>query len=140
MAYATPPPIDHDHQLDRHSLRQHRGRQRGERPEPATGARNVLPRSVVRVALCDEREVGGSYQIAQSIFSQADGGFDIVVNGGGPLTLTFAKTGYIDAQREIDARHEARPETIPRGRSASGWPAKETNARQEPYERESVSD
>lgn len=34
--------------------------------------------------------------------SRADGMFDLAVNGGGQLTLQFAKAGYINAQRQVD--------------------------------------
>ncbi len=34
--------------------------------------------------------------------TRTDGAFDLVVNGGGPLTLTFKKTGYLAAQRQLD--------------------------------------
>src|SRR5206468_2022146 len=35
--------------------------------------------------------------------SRADGRFDLVVNGGGLLTLTYAKAGYLPAQRQVQA-------------------------------------
>ncbi len=31
-----------------------------------------------------------------------DGGYDLAVNGGAPLTLSFARAGYIPAQRRVD--------------------------------------
>lgn len=36
--------------------------------------------------------------------SRADGLFDLVVNGGGPLTLDYRKDGYLPAQRQVEAR------------------------------------
>ncbi|MFN8511498.1 MAG: hypothetical protein U0841_02675 [Chloroflexia bacterium] len=35
--------------------------------------------------------------------SRADGRYDLVVNGGGPLTVTLARDGYLSAQRLVDA-------------------------------------
>ncbi|MBS1796125.1 MAG: carboxypeptidase regulatory-like domain-containing protein [Acidobacteria bacterium] len=51
------------------------------------------PVSNVRVAILDHAELGQTR-------SRADGRFDLVVNGGGELTLRFEKQGYITAQRE----------------------------------------
>src|SRR5262249_45871012 len=34
--------------------------------------------------------------------TRADGAFDLVVNGGGPLVLTYAKPPYLPAQRQVD--------------------------------------
>ena len=34
--------------------------------------------------------------------SRADGWFDLAVNGGGPLTLNYARAGYLPAQRQIN--------------------------------------
>lgn len=34
--------------------------------------------------------------------TRSDGGFDMAVNGGGPLTLVFEREGYIPAQRHVD--------------------------------------
>src|SRR4029078_5860510 len=33
--------------------------------------------------------------------SRADGSFDLVVNGGGELTLRFTKSGYLESQRKV---------------------------------------
>ncbi len=35
--------------------------------------------------------------------SRADGGFDLAVNGGGLLTVNYQKTGYLPAQRQVNA-------------------------------------
>jgi hypothetical protein len=34
--------------------------------------------------------------------SRADGAFDMAVNGGGLLTVNYAKTGYLNAQRQVN--------------------------------------
>ena len=34
--------------------------------------------------------------------SRADGMFDLAVNGGGPVTVNYAKAGYLPAQRQVD--------------------------------------
>ena len=34
--------------------------------------------------------------------SRADGMFDLAVNGGGPMTINYAKQGYLSSQRQID--------------------------------------
>jgi hypothetical protein len=49
----------------------------------------------VRVAVLDHPELGHTD-------SRADGRFDLAVNGGGPLTLTYARDGYLTAQRQLD--------------------------------------
>jgi RHS repeat-associated protein len=36
-------------------------------------------------------------------FSRADGAFDLVINGGGPVTLIYQKTGFLEIQRTVDA-------------------------------------
>ena len=38
-----------------------------------------------------------------STATRDDGAFDLVVNGGGPITLSLAKTGYFGAERQVDA-------------------------------------
>ena len=53
------------------------------------------PIAGVRVSVVDHTELGHTD-------TQADGGFDLAVNGGGPLTLRFERTGYIDAQRLVE--------------------------------------
>ena len=49
----------------------------------------------VRVTVLDHPEYGRTA-------TQADGGYDLAVNGGGPLTLVFEREGYIPAQRVVD--------------------------------------
>lgn len=49
----------------------------------------------VRVSVADHDEYGHTA-------TQADGGFDIAVNGGGPLTLVFEREGYIPVQRMVE--------------------------------------
>ncbi|MCB1032600.1 MAG: DNRLRE domain-containing protein, partial [Acidobacteria bacterium] len=44
----------------------------------------------------------GHPELGQTL-SRADGVFDLVVNGGGLLTLTYAKTGYLPIQRQVQA-------------------------------------
>jgi RHS repeat-associated protein len=46
----------------------------------------------VQVSIADHSELGQTS-------SRADGSFDLVVNGGGPVTLSMRKRGYIAAQR-----------------------------------------
>jgi RHS repeat-associated protein len=50
----------------------------------------------VTVTVLDHPELGQTT-------TRADGGYDLAVNGGGPLTITFERTGFISAQREVDA-------------------------------------
>lgn len=35
--------------------------------------------------------------------TRADGAFDIAVNGGGPITISYSKTGYLPAHRQVSA-------------------------------------
>ena len=35
------------------------------------------------------------------VLSREDGAFDLLVNGGGPLTISFSKDGYLDVQRQV---------------------------------------
>lgn len=35
--------------------------------------------------------------------SRADGRFDLAVNGGGPLTISYVKTGYLSVHRQVQA-------------------------------------
>ncbi len=60
----------------------------------------------VRVRIADHPELGRTA-------TQADGGYDIAVNGGGPLTLVFERAGYISAQRLVDAPWEDYAEVDP---------------------------
>lgn len=55
---------------------------------------NPLP--AVRVRIADHPEFGQT-------FSRADGYYDLVVNGGGQLTLTYDKVGMLPAQRKVIA-------------------------------------
>jgi RHS repeat-associated protein len=50
----------------------------------------------VKVTALDHPELGQT-------LTRADGGYDLAVNGGGPLTLTFERTGFVTAQREVTA-------------------------------------
>ena len=54
-----------------------------------------MPIAGVRVTVVDHPEYG---QTA----TRTDGGFDMAVNGGGPLTLRFARAGYIPVQRTVE--------------------------------------
>jgi RHS repeat-associated protein len=45
--------------------------------------------------------------------TQADGGYELVVNGGGPLTLVFERAGYIPAQRQVQAPWQEHAEVDP---------------------------
>jgi RHS repeat-associated protein len=53
---------------------------------PVTGA---------EVSILDHPELGQT-------LSRADGAYDLVVNGGGPLTVAYRKGGYVPAQRTVD--------------------------------------
>ncbi len=50
----------------------------------------------VVVTVLDHPELGRT-------LTRADGGYDLAVNGGGPLTLEFERAGYVSAQREVIA-------------------------------------
>jgi RHS repeat-associated protein len=54
------------------------------------------PLSGVAVQVLSHPELGGTR-------TRSDGMFDLVVNGGGPLTLTFTSSGFVGAQRAINA-------------------------------------
>jgi YD repeat-containing protein len=56
-------------------------------------ANEPLPGAVVRVH--DHPELGQT-------LTRFDGEYDLVVNGGGPLTLEFSHSGYLAAQRTLD--------------------------------------
>ena len=58
--------------------------------------RDGNPLKQVKVTIAGHPEYG-------STLSRADGMFDLAVNGGGLLTVTYAKTGYLPAQRQVDA-------------------------------------
>ena len=51
--------------------------------------------SNVRVAVLGEEEFGQTR-------SRANGEFDLAVNGGGLVTLTFDRAGFLPVQREVD--------------------------------------
>jgi len=55
-------------------------------------AKNPLPGVTIRVL--DHPELGQT-------LSRADGAFDLVVNGGGLLTLVYEKAGFLVAQRQV---------------------------------------
>lgn len=55
---------------------------------------NSLPG--VMIAILNHPEFGQT-------LSRADGKFDLAVNGGGLLTVTYQKTGYLPAQRQVNA-------------------------------------
>lgn len=55
-----------------------------------------LPLTNVSVSILDRQEFGQTR-------TRADGMFDMVVNGGGDLTVKYEKTGFIPVQREIGA-------------------------------------
>ena len=50
----------------------------------------------VRVSILDQPKLGYTT-------TRADGRFDMVVNGGGQLTLVFLRAGYLPLQRQVDA-------------------------------------
>jgi RHS repeat-associated protein len=58
--------------------------------------RNSQPLSGVTVTIHDHEEYGQT-------LTRIDGIFDMAVNGGGPLTVVYNKTGYIPVQRTLDA-------------------------------------
>jgi RHS repeat-associated protein len=59
-------------------------------------ARDGTPLAGVTVTVLDHPELG-------STLSRRDGMFDLAVNGGGLLTLSYAKDGYLSAQRQVQA-------------------------------------
>src|SRR5205823_5953354 len=56
--------------------------------------RDGQPLSGVTVAILGHLEYGQT-------LSRADGLFDLAVNGGGPLTVQYAKSGYLVGQRQV---------------------------------------
>jgi len=60
-----------------------------------TLARGGSPLSGVAVSLLGRPEFGQT-------LSRADGRYDLVVNGGGPLTVALNKAGFLSAQRPVD--------------------------------------
>ncbi len=61
-----------------------------------TCTRSGEPLAGVEITVLDHPEFGNT-------LSQADGMFDLAVNGGGPLTLNYAHAGYLVAQRQVIA-------------------------------------
>ena len=57
--------------------------------------REGLPLSGVAITILDHPEYGQT-------LTRNDGMFDLVVNGGGPLTLNYQKEGYLPAQRQVN--------------------------------------
>ena len=62
----------------------------------AVRARTGEALPAVKVSVLDHPEFGQT-------LSRADGAFDLVVNGGKPLTLNYEKPGYLPAQRTVAA-------------------------------------
>jgi hypothetical protein len=60
-------------------------------------ARGGTPLPGVTIAILDHPELGQT-------LSRADGAFDLAVNGGGPLTIDYRKSGYLPAQRQVATR------------------------------------
>ena len=58
--------------------------------------RDNQPLSGVTISLLNHPEFGQT-------LSRADGQFDMAVNGGGVLTVNYAKGGFLTAQRQVDA-------------------------------------
>jgi len=56
--------------------------------------RDDAPLSGVNISILSHPEFGKT-------MSRADGMFDMAVNGGGPLTVNYAKEGYLTAQRQV---------------------------------------
>jgi hypothetical protein len=61
--------------------------------------RGGSPLPGVTMTILDHPELGQT-------LSRGAGGFDLVVNGGGVLTLNYEKSGYLTAQRQVDAPWE----------------------------------
>jgi len=57
--------------------------------------KNSSPLSRVKITVLSHPEFGQT-------LSRADGKFDLAVNGGGPLTLNYEKTGFLPVQRNED--------------------------------------
>src|SRR3990172_4990214 len=58
--------------------------------------RSDAPLSGVSISVLNHPELGGT-------LSRVDGRFDLAVNGGGVLTLDYQKSGWLPAQRQVDA-------------------------------------
>ena len=57
--------------------------------------RDGQPLPGVRISILNHPELGQT-------LSRADGRFDLVVNGGGPLTVSYEKTGLLPAHRQLN--------------------------------------
>lgn len=64
------------------------------------------PVAGVRVHVLDHPELGYT-------LTRADGRFDMVVNGGGALTLHYTSPGFLESQRRVDARWNERAFAAP---------------------------
>ena len=53
------------------------------------------PLAGVEVSVPAQPEVGRTY-------TDADGGFDLALNGGGPVVLAYQKVGFLPAQRQVE--------------------------------------
>lgn len=58
-------------------------------------AQNATPLAGVTIRILGRPELGQT-------LTRADGGYDLVVNGGGALVVTFEKSGLLPAQRQVD--------------------------------------
>ncbi len=58
--------------------------------------RDGAPLSLVKITILNHPEFGQT-------FSRADGIFDMAVNGGGLMTISYTSTGYLSAQRQVNA-------------------------------------
>ncbi|HLB36613.1 MAG TPA: hypothetical protein VJL31_08605, partial [Gemmatimonadales bacterium] len=58
--------------------------------------RSDAPLPGVTITVLNHPELGGT-------LSRVDGRFDLAVNGGGVLTLDYRKSGWLPAQRQVDA-------------------------------------
>ncbi len=76
----------------------------------APGTINPVRAAVIRGRVLDRTfaALGGATvtvlnhpELGQTL-SRDDGGYDLAVNGGGPLTVSFVKAGYFPAQRTVD--------------------------------------
>jgi RHS repeat-associated protein len=58
--------------------------------------RDGRPLPGVKISVLDHPELGQT-------LSRLDGGFDLAVNGGGPLTIDYVRNGFLPAQRQVHA-------------------------------------
>ena len=77
----------------------------------APGTIDLLRVAVLRGLVVDRSGVAlpgvtiailGHPELGQTL-SREDGRFDLAVNGGGPLTVAYAKSGFLEAQRQVEA-------------------------------------